>query len=177
MARWTGSSERFICLWDKVNGGEGNWVARGKKDRWIKRRCNLKCYKEKRHAEKCFPLVWMCMCFISCWSVHWYTAPARGLSNSPSKQLTGLAGPKGVKVNKAHFLPEKKLSYNLDFSDWTFSDRLDKWNWLTQRKNYTYFIYMYLYIHRYIYTYTHMYIKDIGVKLTCVQIPTLLLSV
>ena len=155
MARWTGWSERFFHLWDKVNGGEGNGVARGKKkNRWIKRHYNMKCYKEKKLAEKCFPLVWMYMCFILCWSVHWCTTPVRELANSTKQTVTelilctgSLTGAKSVKVNKAHFFLKKKLRYNSDFSGWTFSGGLVKWNCLTQRRNYIsiYFMFVSLY--------------------------------
>ena len=107
---------------------------------------------KKKLTEKCFPLVWMYMCFILCWLVYWCTTPVRQLAHSTKQTVTehilytsSLAGPKGVKINKAHFLPEKKkkLRYHSDFSDWTFSGGLGKWNCLTQRRSYFMYVSVY----------------------------------
>lgn len=80
------------------------------------------CYKEIRLAEKCFPLV--CVYVLS-YVDQWTDAQHKQRGHWFSEQTVtehvlcteSLAGPKGVKLNKAHFLLEKKLRYNLDFSE------------------------------------------------------------
>ena len=150
MARWTGGSESFFHLWDEVNGGEGNRVARGKKkNRWIKRRYNMKYYKGK-NLQRNVSHLFECICVL-CWLVYWCTTPVRELAHSTKQTVTehilctsSLAGPKGVKINKAHFLPEKKKS--LDTTRiflTTFSGGFGKWNCLTQRRSYFMYVSVY----------------------------------
>lgn len=68
MVRWAGGNKRFIHLWYKVNGSKGKLRCQGgkkkPKNRWMKRHCNMGCYKEKNlqrnvsHLFECTVIPW-----------------------------------------------------------------------------------------------------------------------
>lgn len=115
MARGTGGSEKLIRLWDRVSGWRGKLSCQGKKTDGLES-IDMECYEGKRLAEKYFPFGCMCICFLLISELMHNTS--KGAEQTVSEHILctrSLAGPKGVKVNKAHFLPEKKLRYSLDF--------------------------------------------------------------